>query len=143
MVAGNDLMRVAKLTNGPDEDVIFENFGGQRLGMEDTTPEAHALDDFIYKVQLHPPSTQFPPNGMPVFRFSMHNDDGGPGYGKDSRVTFTAPDDGVYYVKIGDVRNQGGENFAYRFTIREPVPDFFDYCSSHQSQHPAGFRGAH
>ena len=124
MVAGNDLMRVVKLTNGPDEDVIFENFGGQRLGMEDTTPEAHALDDFIYKVQLHPPGAQFPPNGMPVFRFYMHNDDGGPGYGKDSRVTFTAPNDGVYYAKVADVRNQGGENFAYRFTIREPVADF-------------------
>ena len=124
MVSGNDLMKVVKLTNGPDEDVTYDNFGGQRLGMEDTTPEAHALDDFIYKVELHPPGTSFAPNGMPLFQFYFRNDDGGPGYGKDSRVTFTAPADGTYYARVADVRNQGGDDFAYRFTIREPVPDF-------------------
>jgi len=124
MVSGNDLMKVVKLTNGPDEDVTYDNFGGQRLGMEDTTPEAHALDDFIYKVELHPPGTSFAPNGMPLFHFYFRNDDGGPGYGKDSRVTFTAPADGTYYARVADIRNQGGDDFAYRFTIREPVPDF-------------------
>ncbi|MEW5976222.1 MAG: hypothetical protein AB1898_10505 [Acidobacteriota bacterium] len=124
MVSGNDLMKVVKLTNGPDEDVVFDNFGGQRLGMEGTTPEAHALDDFIYKVNLHPPGTQFPPNGMPLFTFYFRNDDGGPGYAKDSKVEFTAPSDGTYYARVADVRNQGGQEFAYRFTIRQPVPDF-------------------
>jgi len=138
MVAGNDLMKVVKLTNGPDEDVIFENFGGERLGMEDTTPEAHALDDFIYKVGLHPPGTRFPPNGMPLFQFYMRNDDGGPGYGKDSRVTFSAPADGDYYARVADVGNQGGEEFAYRFTIREPVPDFLVSASPLNPNIPEG-----
>jgi len=140
MVSGSDLMKVVKLTNGPDEDIIFENFGGQRLGMEDTTPEAHALDDFIYKVELHPPGTQFAPNGMPLFQFFMRNDDGGPGYGKDSRVTFTAPADGIYYARVTDVRNEGGEDFAYRFTIREPVPDFAITASPTNPNIPAGSR---
>jgi hypothetical protein len=124
LLAGTDLMRVVKLTNGPDEDVTFENFDGQRLGIEDSTPEAHALDDFIYKVELHPPGTQFSPNGMPLFHFFMRNDDGGPGYGKDSRVTFTAPADGVYYARVSDVGNRGGDDFAYRLTIRQPAEDF-------------------
>jgi len=140
MVSGTDLMKVVKLTNGPDEDVIFENFGGQRLGMEDTTPEAHALDDFIYKVELHPPGTSFPPNGMPLFHFYFRNDDGGPGYGKDSRVSFTAPADGTYYARVADVRNQGGDDFAYRFTIREPVPDFSISASPVNPNIPEGAR---
>jgi hypothetical protein len=138
MVSGNDLMKVVKLTNGPDEDVIYENFGGQRLGMEDTTPEAHALDDFIYKVELHPPGTSFAPNGMPLFQFYFRNDDGGPGYGKDSRVTFTAPADGTYYARVADVRNLGGDDFAYRFTLREPVPDFVITASPINPNIPEG-----
>lgn len=126
MMAGNDLMRIARLTSAPgaDEDIIFESFGGKRLAFEDTTPEAHALDDWIYKVELHPAGAQFPPNGMPVFRINFRNDDGGPIYGKDSRLTFTAPADGTYYVRVADVRNLGGEDFAYRFTIRDLVPDY-------------------
>ena len=138
MVSGNDLMKVVKLTNGPDEDVIYDNFGGQRLGMEDTTPEAHALDDFIYKVELHPPGTSFAPNGMPLFQFYFRNDDGGPGYGKDSRVTFTAPADGTYYARVADVRNQAGDDFAYRFTLREPVPDFLISASPINPNIPEG-----
>jgi hypothetical protein len=138
MVAGTDLMRVVKLTNGPDEDVTFENFNGQRLGIEDTTPEAHALDDFIYKVELHPPGAQFPPNGMPVFHFFMRNDDGGPGYGKDSQVTFTAPEDGFYYVRVADVGNRGGDDFAYRLTIREPAEDFLISASPVNPNIPEG-----
>lgn len=126
MVVGAELLRIVRLTSAPtaDEDILFENFGGQRLAFEDTTPEAHALDQTIYKVELHPAGAEFPPNGMPVFRFNMRNDDGGPGYGKDSRVTFTAPADGAYIAKVADVRGLGGEDYAYRFTIREPQPDF-------------------
>lgn len=126
MVAGNELMRVVKLPLAPtaDEDMVFDSFGGQRLAFEDTTPEAHALDDPVYKVELHPPGAEFPPNGMPVFRFNMRNDDGGPGYGKDSRVTFTAPADGTYYARVADVRALGGDDYAYRFTIRDPMSDY-------------------
>ncbi len=126
MVAGNDLIRIVQLTSAPgaDEDIMFDSLDGERLAFEDTTPEAHALDESIYKVELFPPGTQFPPNGMPVFHFDMRNDDGGPGYGKDSRVMFTAPADGVYYAKVADVRDHGGDDFAYRFTIREPNPDY-------------------
>jgi hypothetical protein len=144
MVAGNDLMRIVRLTSAPgaDEDIIFESFGGKRLGFEDTTPEAHPIDGLIYKVELHPADAEFPPNGMPVFRFGMRNDDGGPGYGKDSRVTFTAPSDGTYYVKVADVRGLGGDDFAYRLTIREPVPDYLVTATPTNPNIPEGSASA-
>ncbi|MGH9962773.1 MAG: hypothetical protein ACREBC_37600, partial [Pyrinomonadaceae bacterium] len=92
--------------------------------------------------ELHPAGAQFPPNGMPVFRFNMRNDDGGPGYGKDSRVTFTAPSDGTYFAKITDVRNEGGDDFAYRFTIRRPMPDYLISASPTNPNIPEGSKVA-
>jgi hypothetical protein len=144
MVVGNELIRVTRLLSAPgaDEEMGFDNFGGQRLTFEDTTPEAHALDDAAYKVELYPPGTQFPPNGMPVFRFNMRNDDGGPGYGKDSHLTFTAPDDGTYFAKVTDVQGHGGEDCAYRFTIRDPVPDFLILSSPTNPNIPEGSQTA-
>lgn len=144
MVVGNELIRVTRLLSAPgaDEAMNFDNFGGLRLTFEDTTPEAHALDDAAYKVELHPPGAQFPPNGMPVFRFNMRNDDGGPGYGKDSHLTFTAPADGIYFAKVSDVQGHGGENYAYRFTIRDPVPDFLIISNPTNPNIPEGSQTA-
>jgi hypothetical protein len=59
-----------------------------------------------------------------VFHLTERNDDGGPGYGADSRLDFEAPADGDYLVHLKDVRNQGGPGFAYRLTIRDAAPDF-------------------
>lgn len=75
---------------------------------------------------------------MPLFQFYFRNDDGGRGYGKDSRVAFTAPADGTYYARVADVRNQGGGDFAYRFTLREPVPDFLISASPINPNIPEG-----
>jgi hypothetical protein len=119
-----EVVRVAALPKGPDEDILFRSFRGQRYGYFDTTPSGHALGTPVYKVQVHPPGTEFAPNGMPVFRLYYQNDDGGPLYGKDSRLTFTAPDDGDYIVRIADVRGEQSPRHAYRLTIREPRPDF-------------------
>jgi hypothetical protein len=44
--------------------------------------------------------------------------------GRDSRLTFTAPADGAYLVRVSDVRGFGGDRFVYRLTVREPKPDF-------------------
>ena len=120
MVVGNELIRVTRLLSAPgaDEEMGFDNFGGQRLTFEDTTPEAHALDDAAYKVELYPPGTQFPPNGMPVFRFNMRNDDGGPGYGKDSHLTFTAPDDGILFCQSH--RRPGARRRGLRLPFHHP-----------------------
>jgi hypothetical protein len=78
----------------------------------------------MYKVTIHPPGTTFTPNGLPVFPIFYRNDDGGPGYGKDSRLFFDPPADGEYQVRIGDSRGLGGAAFAYRLTARPPRPSF-------------------
>jgi hypothetical protein len=124
IMIGGEIVQVETLPNGPDEDVFFRGFGGQRIANFDTSTEAHATDKPVYKVQIHPPATKFTPNGLPLVHLYYQNDDGGPGYGKDSLVHFTAPADGEYLVRIRDVRGNACDGCPYRLTIREPRPDF-------------------
>jgi hypothetical protein len=138
MMIGGEIIRVEAMPRTPDDDFRFESFNGQRLAFFDTTTEAHAVDKPAYKVQIHPPGAQFAPNGLPVVRLTYKNDDGGPGYGKDSRLRFTAPTDGEYVVKLRDVRGLGGDDFAYRLTVRAPAPDFRLSVSPQNPNVPAG-----
>jgi hypothetical protein len=124
ILIGNELMRIAALPKNPDDDCHFYSFGGQRLAFLETTPEAHANGVPLYKVSIHPPGTTFPPNGLPVVPLYYRNDDGGPGYGKDSRLFFDPPADGTYRVRVGDSRGDGGRAHAFRVTVRPPRPDF-------------------
>ncbi|MCC6366213.1 MAG: hypothetical protein IT165_22065 [Bryobacterales bacterium] len=124
LLVGSEIVRIEALPRGPDDDFIAESFGGQRISYFGTSGEAHAVDQAVYKVQIHPPGTKFTPNGLPLVHLYYHNDDGGPGWGKDSYLQFTAPADGEYVVKLKDVRNEGGESYAYRLTIAPPRPDF-------------------
>jgi WD40 repeat protein len=121
---GSELLRIHELPKNPDDDCQFFSAGDQRLGYLDTTPTHISLGSPMYKVTIHPPGTSFPPNGFPVIRLDYRNDDGGPGFGKDSRLTFDPPADGDYQVRIGDSRGQGGNEFAYRLTVRPPRPNF-------------------
>jgi hypothetical protein len=68
----------------------------------------------------------------------MRNDDGGPGYGRDSRLDFVAPRDGEYLLHIKDVRGLEGEDFAYRLTVREAWPDFTLAASPSNPNVPRG-----
>ncbi|HLJ47949.1 MAG TPA: hypothetical protein VKU01_18160 [Bryobacteraceae bacterium] len=124
LMIGGEIDRVENIPDSPDSDFAMESFGGQRIAYFDTSTEAHAVDKPVYKVQIHPPATKFTPNGLPLVHLYYQNDDGGPGYGKDSLVHFTAPADGDYQVRIRDVRGASGPDYAYRLTIREPRPDF-------------------
>ena len=124
IMVGSELIRIAAMPRGPDDDMRFDSFEGQRLGLLDTTPEAHAIDTPVYKVRIHPAGATFVSNGMPVVHLPYRNDDGGPGYGKDSRLRFTAPADGDYIVRLRDVRGMHGDDYAYRLTVRPPAPDF-------------------
>jgi hypothetical protein len=78
----------------------------------------------MFKVEVHPPGSKFPPNGMPVFHLNSRNDDGGPGYGKDSVLVFDPPADGTYQVRVTDARGASGPTHAFRVTVRPPRPDF-------------------
>ena len=124
VMVGSELIRVQAMPRGPDDDIRFWSFNGQRIGLLDTTPEAHAIDTPVYKVQIHPPGTKFVSNGLPLVRLPYRNDDGGPGFGKDSLLRFTAPADGEYILRLRDVRGLHGDDYAYRLSVRAPSPDF-------------------
>jgi len=42
----------------------------------------------------------------------------------DSRIAYTLPLTGTYYVRLNDAQSQGGPEYAYRLHIRPPRPDF-------------------
>jgi hypothetical protein len=140
MMAGGEIIQVEAMPRGPDDDFLFTGFGGQRIAYLDTTPEAHAIDQAVYKVQIHPPGAQFAPNGLPVVHLPYRNDDGGPGYRKDSLLHFTAPADGDYVVRLRDVRKLSGPDYAYRLTLRRPAPDFVLSVTPRNPNVPVGGR---
>jgi WD40 repeat protein len=124
LLVGSELLRIRELPKNPDDDCQFFGAGGRRLGYFGTTPTHHSLGAAMYKVSIHPPGTTFPPNGLPVVHLDYRNDDGGPGYGKDSCLFFDPPADGEYQVRVGDSRGEGGRGYAYRLTVRPPRPHF-------------------
>jgi WD40 repeat protein len=124
VLIGEELLKIRELPKNPDDDCQFFAVEGKRVGQLDTTPTHHSLGVPVYKIALHPPGSTFPPNGLPVVTLNYRNDDGGAGYGKDSRIFFDPPADGTYHVRIGDARGQAGPTYAYRLTIRPPRPDF-------------------
>ncbi|HEV3143999.1 MAG TPA: WD40 repeat domain-containing protein [Gemmataceae bacterium] len=124
VLVGNELMRIRELPRNPDDDCQFYAVNGQRVGHLGTTPEYHALNSPMYKVAILPPGSTFPTNGLPAVTVYHRNDDGGPGYGKDSRLRFDPPADGEFIVRVRDARGQGGPDFGYRLTVRPPRPNF-------------------
>jgi hypothetical protein len=124
VMVGREILRVEALPLSPDADTVFQSAGGQRIAFFDTSTEAHAIDSALYKVQMHPPGAKFSPNGLPVAHLYYRNDDGGPGYGSDSLVHFTAPADGEYIASIRDAEGLGGDSYGYRLSVRHPRPDF-------------------
>ncbi len=124
LMMGDELDQLIFVPDQPDIDLLVKNYAGQRLPLFNTSPQAHPSGSSVYKVRLFKPGEEFPPNGLPVFHLTLRNDDGGPGFGQDSRLDFTAPQDGEYVLHIKDVRGLEGEDFAYRLTVREATPDF-------------------
>ncbi|AMV24795.1 translocation protein TolB [Gemmata sp. SH-PL17] len=124
LYVNGEVMRILALPKGPDDDCQFYQTGGQRVAFHGTTPTHHSLGLPMYKVELHLPGKTFPPNGLPLFPLAYRNDDGGAGYGKDSRLFFDVPADGSYQVRVTDARGSAGPNHAYRVTVRHPKPDF-------------------
>lgn len=128
----NELMymngEVAKLfrhPRGPDSGFLFYSVGGQRRTYFDTSSTTHALEDSVYIVRPVAPGTTLVSNGLPVFKLNYTNDDATDRrLGSDSRLVFTAPEDGEYLLRVIDVRSTGGPAFAYRFIARKPAPDF-------------------
>lgn len=125
LYVGGEVCRLFRMPQGPDSDMIYYTAGGSRRGYFDTTPTAHAIYDPCYIVEPQPLGASLVPNGLPVFALHYENDDDSERkLGTDSKVYFTAPVDGDYWVRVTDVRGLSGDRFTYRLTVREPRPDF-------------------
>ena len=134
LMLGSEVMLVTRMPRQPDEGIALESFppiipgrptgGAVRLSSLGTSPQAHAKGTPMYKVQIHPPGAEFPPNGLPLVHLYHHNDDGRFPHGRDSLLEFEAPADGEYLVRIRDTHGRSGEDFSYRLALRPPREDF-------------------
>ncbi len=124
LMVGDELDQIINVPDQPDADVDLKSISGLREAFLGTSPDVHAVNTPVYRAQILPADAEFPPNGLPVFRLTWRNDDGGPGYGADSRLDFVAPRDGDYILHLADVRNLQGPDFAYRLTMRDALPDY-------------------
>ena len=125
LYANGEVVKLFHYPRGPDSGFnVYPNFGNRR-GFFDTTPLAHALHEPAYIVEPHPPGVELPPNGLPTFTLNYENDDDSQRrLGKDSRLTFVAPRDGDYFVRLRDIRGGQGADFKYELKIRAPEPGF-------------------
>jgi hypothetical protein len=124
VMVGDELDQLVYISDQPDEDVGLRSADGLRWGLLGTSPDVHAVNTPVYRVEILPPGAEFPPNGLPVFHLTWRNDDGGPGYGSDSRLNFVAPEDGDYLLHLKDIRGLEGNDFAYRLSLHEANPDY-------------------
>ncbi len=124
LMVGEELDQIQFISDQPDEDILLKGFGDLRVALLGTSPEAHYITEPVYRAEILPVDAKFPPNGLPVFRLNYRNDDGGPGYGADSRLDFVAPRDGQYLLHIKDVRGLQGTDFGYQLILRNAAPDF-------------------
>jgi len=120
-----DVMRLFRMPQGPDSDMLMYTSAGKRRAYFDTTAVGHALDEQGFIVEPQPIAARLRANGLPVFTLNYENDDDGERkLGSDSKLHFTAPTNGSYLVRVTDNRGHGGQTFAYRLVVREPQPDF-------------------
>jgi hypothetical protein len=124
IMVGDELDQIDFIPDQPDADTILKAMGDLRAAFLGTSPDVHAVNTPVYKTQILAPDADVPSNGLPVYRLAWRNDDGGPGYGADSKLDFVAPADGDYYLHLKDVRNLDGSDFAYRLTVRDQILDF-------------------
>ena len=120
-----DVMRLFRMPQGPDSDMLLTTSAGKRRAYFDTTATGHALDEAGFIVQPQPTGAKLVPSGLPLFALNFENDDDGERrLGSDSQIHFTAPTNGPYLARVTDTRGHGGDRFAYRLVVREAKPDF-------------------
>ena len=125
LYAGGEVVRLWLYPRGPDSG--FKVYPGEksRYTYFDTTATTHALNEPAWIVRELQPGQEPIPNGLPVFPIYYCNDDESTRKsGKDSKITFTAPADGTYMVRVRDNRGLGGDQYAYRLTLQPPNPRF-------------------
>lgn len=122
---GGEVCRLFRAPRGPDSGWDFFTGRGKRRTYFGTSATVHANDEPVYIVEAYRPGTKLVDNGLPVFPLYYANDDDGEReLGSDSRLTFTAPADGDYLLRVSDTLGRGGKDYKYTLTIRPPKPDF-------------------
>ena len=122
---GGEVCKLFLAPRGPDSGFNFYSNRGKRRTYFDTSSTVHAKLDPVYIVEAYPAGTQLVDNGLPVFPLYFQNDDDGEReLGNDSRLTFTAPKDGEYLIRVSDTQGHGSAKHKYTLTIRQPKPDF-------------------
>ncbi len=125
LYSNGEVVKLWLAPRGPDSGFSTYPGEGNRHGYFDTTPVTHALGEPCYIVEPHAAGTLIVPNGLPVFRLNYQNDDSAKrDLGADSRLTFTAPHDGEYLVRIRDVRGYESDKHSYQMVIRPRQQDF-------------------
>jgi len=120
-----DVMRLFRMPQGPDSDMLMYSSAGKRRAYFDTTAVGHALDEQGFIVEPRPLGAKLGVNGLPVFTLHYENDDDGERkLGSDSKLQFTAQTNGSYLVRVTDNRGHDGDTLAYRLVVREEQPDF-------------------
>ncbi|MEA3209628.1 MAG: hypothetical protein QOE70_2685 [Chthoniobacter sp.] len=125
MYFNGEILKISRAARGPDSDMVYYSRDGVRRAWFYSSPAGHGLDEPCYVVEPKPPGAKITPNGLPVFTLNYSNDDDGERQlGRDSRLLFTAPAAGRYFVRVSDTRGWSGERLAYRLIVRQPEPDF-------------------
>ena len=125
LYAAGEVTRLHMHPRGPDSGFNVYPGKGNRWTYFGTSGTTHALGEPAYIVRALPPQTSPLANGLPTFDIVYENDDDPHRRaGKNSRLLFTAPADGLYTVRIMDTRGEGGEAYGYRLAIRAATPGF-------------------
>ncbi len=125
LYSDGEVVKLWHYPRGPDSGYQVYPGRGSRFNYFDTTPLSHALQAPCYIVDPHPPGTELIPNGLPVFPIYYENDDESRRkFGNDSLLSFTAPHDGEFIVRITDARGFSGEEYKYELQVRPRMPSF-------------------
>lgn len=122
---GGEVLRIFRMPQGPDSGFRFFTSKGARRTYFGSTGVTHDLEDPVYVVTPYAADAEMVENGLPVFPVYYENDDDGwHELGTDSRIDFTAPADGTYFVRVSEVKQAQGAEHSYSLTIRKPNPGF-------------------
>lgn len=136
---GGEVMKLHRAPRGPDSGYFMYPGFGSRHNYFDTSGSAHAKEEPAYIVEAYLPETPLIDNGLPIFPvYFMNDDDSERELGADSRLTFSAPATGRYFIKVQDARGFGGEKFSYQLSLRNLKPDFSAWPHQRELKIPAG-----
>ncbi len=125
LYCNGEVVKLWLYPRGPDSGFTVYPGYGNRKTYFGTTGQTHALGEPCYIVEPVPEGTDPVPNGLPVYTIYYENDDDpNRRFGSDSYLSFKAPADGTYQVRISDVRGFGGEKFTYQLKARPNQPSF-------------------